>query len=63
MKSSVSFRTIMLGQLFSLLLLAPLHAQRITDGLIALYDFTEGQGNIVIDRGPEFGAPGDPIDR
>lgn len=36
--------------------------QRITDDLVVFYDFTEGQGNVVLDRGPALGVPGDPID-
>ena len=35
--------------------------QRITDGLVVLYDFTEGQGSAVLDRGPDFGVAGDPV--
>lgn len=36
-------------------------AQRITDGLVVLYDFTDGQGSTVVDRGPDFGVAGDRI--
>ena len=36
-------------------------SQRINDNLVVLYDFTDGQGNVVNDRAPDLGVPGEPI--
>jgi hypothetical protein len=43
-------------------LAASVAAQRVTDGLVVLYDFTEGQGSQVLDKGPALGVPGDAVD-
>ena len=37
------------------------HSQRINDDLVVLYDFLEGEGNVVNDRAPDFGVSGEPV--
>ncbi len=51
-----------MGWVLALIVAAPGYSQRINEDLIALYDFTEGSGNIVHDRGPSLGVAGAPID-
>jgi hypothetical protein len=57
----MSIQRILLGTFF-VLLCRGAWGQRITDDLVVLYDFNAGQGNVVFDRGPSLGVPGDPID-
>ncbi len=58
----MSIQRTTLCAIFVVLLCRVTLGQRITDDLVVLYDFNAGQGNVVFDRGPSLGVPGDPID-